>query len=136
MNLPQDKAQKLVDFHAAEIKSAADANAEAFASLKADWRKTAVADPALGTGTDLKPEVKQTFGKALALLPEAQQTAFKEAMNLTGVGDNPAFIRAFYELGKRVTEGRPAQASAPAAVTPPGAKPASLASAIYPNLPA
>lgn len=135
LNLPQDKAQRAVDFFTAKMKATNEANALAFAETTADWRKSAVEDKTLGTGTDIKPEVKQAFGKAIGLLPADLQTSFKEAMNMTGVGNHPAFIRAFYELGKRVTEGRPAQASAPAAVTPPGKGPTSLAAAIYPNLP-
>ena len=135
LNLPQDKAQKAVDFFTAKMKASADASATAFADLKAGWRKDAVADTSIGTGTQIKPEVLQSVGRAIDNLGPELSKGFREAMNLTGVGDNPAFIKAFYAMASKVTEGRPTAAHSPAPVAAPGAGRTSLAAAIYPNLP-
>jgi len=135
LNLPQDKAQKAVDFFTAKMKASADASATAFADLKAGWRKDAVADTTIGTGTQIKPEVLQSVGRAIDNLGPELSKGFREAMNLTGVGDNPAFIKAFYAMAAKVTEGRPTAAQSPAPVAAPGAGRTSLAAAIYPNLP-
>jgi len=135
LNLPQDKAQKAVDFFTAKMKASADASATAFADLKAGWRKDAVADTSIGTGTQIKPEVLQSVGRAIDNLGPELSKGFREAMNLTGVGDNPAFIKAFYAMAAKVTEGRPTAAQSPAPVAAPGAGRTSLAAAIYPNLP-
>lgn len=135
LNLPQDKAQKAVDFFTAKMKASGDASAQAFADVKASWRSEAITDQTIGTGTDIKPEVKQTLGRFIDGLGPTDGKAFREAMNLTGVGDNPAFIRAFYKMAKQTTEGRPAVAAAPAPVAAPGAGRKSAAAALYPNLP-
>jgi len=56
-------------------------------------------------------------------------------MDSTGAGDNPAFIKAFYKLAQRVTEGSYVQGRGPAEVTAPGGRRPSPAQAMYPNLP-
>ena len=89
----------------------------------------------IGAGADA---VKIGIGKTLAALGDAKLTAdFKAAMDLTGAGDNPAFIKAMWKLSSFITEGKHVAGSGPSphGQTPPGAsgKP-DAARALYPNL--
>jgi hypothetical protein len=51
-------------------------------------------------------------------------------MDLTGAGDNPAFIKVFTKMAARMSEGKPVDAGKP----PGGAKP-TPAQSMYPKLP-
>lgn len=137
LNLPQVAAQKLVDFYAAKAVEAMDAPYKLYEETRNGWRDTIVKDPAIGNGTDnLKPEVQALIGKAIDSLPNAKE--FREAMDLTGAGDNPAFVKAFYELAKRLpSEGTHVAGKGPSThgQAEPGKLPRSAASALYPNLP-
>ncbi len=134
-NLSQDVAQKFVDFHAAQLKAATEAPAKLVADMRKEWRDTVSKDPEIGSKL---PEVKATVGKALdAIGNKAIADEFRAAMDLTGAGDHPAFIKAFYHLAKLVTEGRHVSGKGPSASgqTAPGARPQSAAHALFPNLP-
>lgn len=134
LGLSQDQAQKLVDFHAEQLTANASGSEAAAQAMRNEWRDTAVKNPAIGTGTQLKPEVRTTIAKAIDGLGPDLAKNFRQAMNITGAGDNPAFIEAFYALARERTEGRPLAAPQPAPVANPG-KPSGLAHALYPNLP-
>jgi hypothetical protein len=135
LGLTQEQAQKLVDF---QTKLTADSNKEMSSLIektRADWVAQVKADKDIGNKL---PEVTAEIGKAKALLPADVRAAFDDAMNLTGAGDHPAFVKAFYLLAKQVNEGKPVTGAgpSPAGQTPNGAitKP-TLAGAMYPNLP-
>jgi hypothetical protein len=132
MNLSQDQAQKLVDFYVKQQQAAVDKPYQQYMEVRKGWADSVKAE----FGNKL-PEVKATIGRALATLPAETVSAFRQAMDMTGAGDNPAFVKAFYDLAKRATEGRPVTAPRGVAdVTAPGApaKP-SAAQSLYPNLP-
>lgn len=137
MGLSQENAQKLFDFHNKTVAEAAAAPMKAYEEMRDAGRKEIVADKDLGDGkSDLKPEVKATIAKAIDALPNAKE--FRAAMDLTGVGDNPAFVRAFAHMAKQLAEGTPVRGSgpSPAGQTAPGAASrTSPAQALYPNLP-
>lgn len=135
LGLSQEQAQKLVDFYAQTSKDANEAPYKQYEEMRNGWRSEVLKDPALGDGTNLRAEVKATIGRAIDSLPADVARDFRAAMDLTGAGDNPAFIRAFYNLAQRLGEGTSVKAGAPAPVRPPGAAPKSAASALYPNLP-
>jgi hypothetical protein len=137
LGLSQDAAQKLVNLYGEAALSAEQAPYEAYETMRGDWRKAIIADPALGNGKDgLKPEVAATIGRAIDSLPPADAAAFREAMTLTGAGDNPAFIKAFHAIASRVGEGTLVIGKGPSAAgqTNSGTKP-SPAQALFPNLP-
>lgn len=137
LNLSQDQAQKLVDFYATVSKDAAEAPFKAFEDLRAEWRDKVVKDPALGDGkSDLKPEVRAVIGRAVDALPADVAKEFREALVLTGAGDNPAFVKAFYNLASMLGEGTLVKGGgpSPAGQTAPNA-PRSAAQALFPNLP-
>lgn len=104
MGLSQEQAQKLVDFYAGISKDAAEAPYKAWEELNKSWQDAVKNDPEIG-GAKLDSDVKPTIAKALANLPEAQRAEFKAAMDLTGAGNHPAFVKAFYGLAKLVVEG-------------------------------
>ena len=132
MGLSQDQAQKLVDFYSEQAKSIATKPYDDYMATRKSWQDQVKAD----FGSQL-PEVKATIGRALSLLPPETVKSFREAMDMTGAGDNPAFVKAFYELAKRSTEGRPVQGRGPADVNraPGEASRPSAAQALFPKLP-
>lgn len=135
MGLTNDQAQKLVDFQAKLQKDAAEAPYAAYDAMREDWQSQVKADPELGPKL---PQVKETIGRALDSLGDATLVAsFREAMNLTGAGDHPAFIKAFYKLAQAVNEGTPVRGTNPSPLgqTPSGkVERPSAAAAMYPNL--
>lgn len=136
LNLPQAAAQSLVDYHTAQLKAAATAGTETMNTMRSDWQAAVKADPEIGSRL---PAVKAEVSRALdSLNNPALVTEFKAAMDLTGVGDNPAFIKAFYKMAQMVNEGRPVSGKGP---SPLGQNPSgkqavpTAAQAMYPNLP-
>lgn len=131
LGLSQDQAQRLVDLYAQQTKTIAEKPYQDYQDTRKAWQTQVKAD----FGNNL-PEVKSTIGRAIATLPPEVAKDFREAMDLTGAGDNPAFVKAFYAFSKSITEGRPVNGKGPAPVTEPGkqARP-SPANALFPNLP-
>jgi len=136
MKLTNEQAQKLVDFQAKLQKDAAEAPYAAYDAMREEWQGQVKADPELGPKL---PQVKETIGRALDTLGDQTLVAnFREAMNLTGAGDHPAFIKAFYKLSQSVVEGTPVRGANP---SPHGQTQSgrverpSAAQAMYPTLP-
>lgn len=142
LNLDQAAAQRLVDFHAAQMKAIAEAPDTGFDALTTEWKTKAEADPEIGSFDGAKAlALKTTIAKGLdALGDPALATDFKAVMNLTGAGNNPAFIKTLAKFAERFVEGRPTNTNnaKPSAngQAAPDAAPKSIASAMYPNLPA
>lgn len=142
LNLSQEAAQSLVDFHAAQMKAIADGPVAEYDAMRSDWKTKSEADPDIGPMDGSKAKaIRVTIGRALAALDNPTlANDFKSAMNLTGVGDHPAFIKAFAKFAEKFVEGRPVNLSganpSPSGQKSPDAKPPTIASAMYPNLPA
>jgi len=143
LGLTQDQAQRLVDFHSKAMIAAAKAPANEYEGTRAEWRAQVDSDPVIkGAVMDGKTGVeaaKVMIGKTLAGLGDPQLTQdFKAAMDFTGAGDNPAFIKAMMKLSAYVTEGKHVTGANPSVhgQTAPGttARPSAAAS-MYPNLP-
>lgn len=135
LNLPQAAAQQIVDLHAKELKAALEASVNEVDNMREGWRKEILADPEIGG--KLK-EVKATVGRAIDQhLGATLGPAFREAMDLTGAGDHPAFIRGFYKFAQLVTEGRHVSGGGPSehGQRAPGRPAGTGAAAMYPNLP-
>lgn len=138
LGLPQAGAQKLVDFYAAKLKETAEAPYKAYTDMRDGWRKENIANPELGDGKDnLRPEVRKATSDLINSLGPDLASKFREAMDLTGAGDHPAFVKAFTQFAKRFGEGSAVRGSgpSPAGQTAPHAPPPSAAKALYPNLP-
>jgi hypothetical protein len=131
LGLSQTNAQRLVDFHTKSIQATADAvsktSIDSWLAQKAEWKTQIKSDPEIGGKLG---EVKATIGKLYESLGDAKLVSeFRTAMDLTGAGDNPAFIRTFFKIASRLTEG------SHVAGDTPKPKPMSAAQAMYPNLP-
>lgn len=113
--LSQEQAQSFVDFHAAELARVAKAASESgeadFRATVEDWGKALKADPEVGPKL---ATVKQDLGKMYDVLinavPEKANEAralvneFKTTLDLTGIGNHPAFVKVFNRLAQMVIE--------------------------------
>lgn len=132
LNLSQDQAQTLVDFYTAKTQEAYQQRFKLYQELRDTWRDEVKADPEIGGKLDV---VRTTVAKAIDSLGDPKLAAdFRQAMDFTGAGDNPAFIKAFYRLAQKVTEGSHVAGKGPSPVAAPGT-PMSAAQRMYPNLP-
>ena len=123
--VPAEAAQGLMDMYAAQVKSQADANTEAWNSMQKDWQAKVKADPEIG-GAKFDGTIA-TIAKVVND-PKLTDPGFKEAMNLTGAGNNPAVIKTLAKWAAMLSEGSHVQGS------PEGggkAKPANLGEALY-----
>ena len=142
LGLTQDQAQKLVDLQIARDIEAAKAPTTAVETMRADWRSKVAADTELkaavnGDKTGLDA-VKLDIGRALTHLPPAEAAEFKSAMDLTGAGDHPAFVKAIWKLSQLVTEGKHVTGGNPSPLgqrAPGAADKPSAAKSMFPNLP-
>lgn len=142
LGLTQDAAQKLVDFHANQMLAATKGPQDAYAATRADWQAKVTADPdmkaATSGGKTGLDAVKLDIGRALnAIGDESLVKDFKVAMDITGAGDHPAFVKAMWKLAQFIGEGKHVTGAGPSehGQTKPGAKPPTIANALYPNLP-
>lgn len=137
LNLTNEQAQKLIDFNARQAKEAFDAPFNKYQEIRQGWRDEISKDTALGNGEGgLKPEVEAMMGRAIESLPQELQQPFRDALILTGAGDNPAFVRVWNHIAPMLAEGRPVRAGGPAATgqSPPG-QAKTPAARLFPNLP-
>lgn len=142
LGLSQEAAQKLVAFHANQMVAAAKAPAAAYEATRTDWQAKVRADPDLAkavngdkVGLDA---VKLDIGRALTAIGDpVLASEFKAAMDLTGAGDHPAFVKTLWKLAQFATEGKHVTGTNPSphGQQAPGtsAKP-TPAAAMYPNL--
>lgn len=142
LGLSQDAAQKLVDLYAAQQIEAAKAPGATYEALRTDWRSKVNADPEIKayategkTGLDA---IKVDIGRALGTLDPTLATEFKAAMDLTGAGDHPAFVKAFWKLSQGITEGKHVAGRGPSPQgqrDPSKAEKPTAAQAMYPTNP-
>ena len=141
LGLTQDQAQRLVDIQIAREIAAAKGPQDAYVATRTEWQAKVKADPDMakatnGNATGLNA-VKLDIGRALnAIGDDGLVKDFKQAMDITGAGDHPAFVKAMWKLAQHITEGKHVAGAnpSPAGQTAPGAKPPSIAHALYPNL--
>jgi hypothetical protein len=144
LGLTQDQAQRLVDIQIAREIALAKAPDEAVRQMRDSWRGKTTSDPELlatvdkNSGKTGMDAVKVNIARTLAVLPVDLQVEFKDAMNLTGAGDHPAFVKAFNKLAAFVTEGSHVAGNGPAPggqVKPGTSARPTAAEAMYPTLP-
>ena len=129
LGLPQSSAQRLIDLYAKATTDAADAPIKHWVDTQNKWRSEVKADPVIG-GSKLN-QVLGTISKAIDSFGDVKLAKeFREAMDSTGAGNNPAFIKGFYRMASKLVEPVTHVGGQPA-----GGKPASAAAAVYPHLP-
>lgn len=136
LNLSQEGAQKLIDYYHTKNQEAAEAPFKLWEKTQEEWQTAVKLDPEVGPKLN---EVRQTISKAIDGIGDPKLASdFRSAMDYTGAGNNLAFIKAFYRLAQKVTEGGHVAGTGPAKFgqTAPGTtdKP-TAARALYPNLP-
>jgi hypothetical protein len=139
LGLTQEQSQRLVDFYAKHALKSSEEAIAAWSKTRTDWRTEMKSDAELGklTGRDgnFGPDspLVSTIDRALVGLQNPKLVSdFKDAMNLTGAGDNPAFVRVLHALAKQVTEGTDYPTGGPAKGN--SSRP-SAGAAMYPHLP-
>jgi hypothetical protein len=135
-NLSQPAAQEMVDYYHKLNQEAAEAPFKLWQDTQEKWQNAVRLDPEVGPKLN---EVKSTISKAIDNLGDQKlANDFRDAMDYTGAGNNLAFIKAFYRLAQRVTEGGHVSGTGPTKFgqTAPGtAEKPTAARALYPNLP-
>lgn len=135
LNLSQAQAQKLIDYQSKMNLDAADAPYKAWEDVQKKWQDQVRQDPDMGHRI---AEIKTTIGKALDGLGDSKLASeFRDAMDLTGAGNHPAFVKAFWKLSQAVTEGGHVSGRGPSPYgqKAPGQETVTAAKALYPNLP-
>jgi hypothetical protein len=114
--LPQEQAQKFIDLAVSREQAAAHKGVQAFVDLQTKWVSEIKADPEIG-GT----RFEASMALASRAIDRLGVPGLKEALNLTGAGNNPAIVKAFVRLGQMVSEDRfmPGRNAAPAASRSP-----------------
>lgn len=129
INHPQ--AEKLMGLYTDAVKQMTESTTRAWEEQNTAWQNEVKADKELG-GTNL-PVVKQTISKMLDN-PDMTDPKFREALDFTGAGNNPAVIRTLYRWAQKLVEGASVAGSPPArdgngALT--NQRPATFGSALY-----
>lgn len=134
LGLSQDQAQGLMDLYAKVSQEASDSALNLWKDTQKNWVETIKSDPEIGGKID---QIKTDFDRLLTDAFGENQKAkaeFKEAMDYTGAGNNPAFVRFAKALIDKFGTGKPVQAGGPTKVeSPTGSRP-SAAEAMYPHL--
>jgi len=131
LGLSQAQAQKLVDFYSTNMLDSAKASDEAFKATRAEWVESLKSHPVIGKAIE-SGKLKTSINSALDTIGDPTLVKdFKDVMDQSGMGDNPAFVRVMYALANKLTEGTFVQGQP---LNSGKARP-SAAAAIFPNLP-
>jgi len=106
MKLPADAAQKLADVGA----KMAQRQVEAHAKLVESWTESVKTDKEIGGD-----KLAENLGIARKALDQFGTPELKDVLNMTGFGNHPAVIRAFYKIGKAISEDGFVKGSTPSA---------------------
>lgn len=134
LNLPQEGAQKLVDFYAENFVKAAEAPYKLWADTQSGWVDKIISDFGQARAETMRTDINKGIEAAF---PPKLQTAFREAIDLTGAGSNPAMFEAFHTLFKPFLEGQPVKGGGPtkeSQTAPKADSRPSVAHALYPHL--
>jgi len=130
-NLSQSAAQGILDQYWKMESARADSSAQAVLDMRAGWR----GETQKLFGSGLQAATTEISRAIDTYLSPAEATSFREAMNFTGAGDHPAFIKAFHKLAQLVGEGTHVKGGNPSPAANPNTRPKSAAQALYPHLP-
>lgn len=105
------------------IENFAAKQAEAFATQQAQWRDEVVNDKEIGG-----PALQENLSYAAKVL-DTFAPDLRQVLNDTGMGNHPAFVKAFVKIGKAISEDRLVGGSQQS----PGA-PVDDAKVLFPNM--
>jgi len=99
MNLTQEQAQSLVDMQAELSSTAGTELNDSWTTLKAEWQAESKSDKEYG-GKDFDVNI----GSAKLALEKYGTPELNEAIELTGMGNHPEFIRLLVKVGATLKE--------------------------------
>lgn len=135
LDINQAGAQELVDLHTKMMQEIRESESTRKMNERLAWRDEINSDPEIG-GSKLKG-VKTSIGKLIGLFgSDKVAEGFRDAMDSTGAGDNPAVVRGLYAISKLLTEGGAVRGNGPSPLgqTPSGPSQPTAAQAMYPHL--
>jgi hypothetical protein len=97
--LPQEAAQRFVDFYAGKIQALAEAPHRAWAETQAQWVGDINSDSEIG-GSRLKATI-EAAGKAIDAFGSPR---LREVLDFTGAGNHPEIVRFFARVGRAISE--------------------------------
>ena len=97
--LSQENAQKFVDLYANAVKEAGDEHVKAWADIQAKWVNDAKEDAEIGGD-----KFQETIVTAKAAIRTLGNEKLVEALEATGMGNHPEFIRFFAKVGRAIGE--------------------------------
>lgn len=106
LKLPADAAQKLADVGA----KMAQRQVENHAKLVESWTESVKTDKEIGGD-----KLAENLGIARKALDQFGTPELKDVLNMTGFGNHPAVIKAFYKIGKAISEDGFVKGSTPSA---------------------
>ncbi len=118
LNLPQDKAQAVVDMGVKLMQSAQSKQAEMYQQTQEQWRNEVVNDKEIG-GQALAENLSYAAKVLDTFAPD-----LRGVLDETGLGNHPAFVKAFVKIGKAISEDRLVGGAqqTPGAISDPAAK--------------
>lgn len=99
-NLNQSQAQKMVDLASGLVQRTLQGFQDSHQQQVVQWAEQAKADPEVG-GRNYEANVQV----ALSAVSQFGDPELKAAFESMGLGNHPAFVRAFYRIGKAMNEG-------------------------------
>lgn len=106
LKLPAEAAQKFADVGA----KMAQRQVENHAKLVESWTESVKTDKEIGGD-----KLAENLGIARKALDQFGTPELKDVLNMTGFGNHPAVIRAFYKIGKAISEDGFVKGSTPSA---------------------
>jgi hypothetical protein len=96
LNLPQEAAQKVLDKMGPVL---AQRQVEAMEAAKTEWVETSKADKEFGG-----EKLNENLAVAKKALDQFATPELRSLLNDSGLGNHPELIRAFYRVGKAISE--------------------------------
>lgn len=97
--LTQEQAQKLIDMQTSLAAKQSKITQEQWENVQKDWRSKSESDKEFGGA-----EFKANVGLAKKALDKFGTKEFREALEVTGMGNHPEIIRFLYKVGKTISE--------------------------------
>jgi hypothetical protein len=113
---PQERGQRLIDMHIAEVQRRdqvlSEHQIQVWNDTQAQWKEAVKADPELG-GNRFNTTIQTCISAVNRFGGNEQQRAeLLQALDFTGAGNNPAIIRLISNMANRLQEGSPMTQSA------------------------
>lgn len=97
--LSQEQAQKFIDLAVSREQAVANSGLKAFVDLQNGWVSEIKSDPEVGG-----EKFKASMALAGRAIDRLGGDPLREAMNLTGAGNNPVIFKAMVQLGQWISE--------------------------------